>query len=144
MRLRLPFIGVPAQLMLHVWRQVAEQPVPRTLDKHIAAEPSLLAHWESVLSQSDQEDAQHFSQLLEHQVASEEDWVMSEDHVDSALRSCARCRLYLQSPWLDLQLPALWKEDQPMPENAIIDALYDWFAILECELLQALHPDWSE
>jgi hypothetical protein len=53
------------------------------------------------------------------------------------MRACARCRLYLNSPWLDLALPTVQRNDNQLTEGELIDAVLDWFGILEETLIRS-------
>jgi hypothetical protein len=144
MKIHLPLAPVPAQIMLHVWQQVRSQPTPRTVDKHVATDPGLLEHWQQTLSVTDQADAETLMKVLHYQAHSNSEMELTESEADQAMRACARCRLYLQSPWLDLQLPSIKRNDCNVTDAELIEALLCWFGVLEEALILVQHEGWEE
>jgi hypothetical protein len=141
MLMQLPMHGLPAELMLHTWLQVQEQVPSRTLDKNIARDAAMLQHWEACLSASDQEDAQVLTKLLRWQVAEDGLIELSEKEADMALRACSRCRVYLQSPWLDISLPTVMTDKgKALSEAELVDALMDWFMLITVQLIEVQNP----
>jgi hypothetical protein len=144
MRVKLPVYGVPAQLMLLTWQKVMHAEPTRLLDKQVAADPELLAHWSAMLAGVAAADAVALTQALNAQVDGVAELDLSLLEIDSMLRSCARCRLHLRSPFADIHLPEVEGPQGHMTPEALIDVIYDWFATLEGLLLMALYPEWGD